>query len=242
MANKDLSRKLRQARANCSLTQRQVYEKLGVKQSRFSAWENGVSEPDIKTFLELCKIYGIDDIISYFGAARTSVSENIDYSRLNDAIVKLKQIAPNFEAFESVCNCLDFEYSRDLDSRMLKFQSRRRPIPVFMQPATAGLGNYINDSKSELMELSAPSDADIGIRVSGDSMEPIICDKEIVFVKYQPSVEVGEIGIFNLNGDAYCKKLDKIHGSLCLVSINQKYLPIFLKDNDLLVTYGKVLI
>lgn len=242
MANEDLSRKLKQARANCGLTQIQVCKKLGVKQSRFSAWENGVSEPDVKTFLELCKIYGIDDIFSYFGAARTEISENIDYARLNDAIVKLKQIATNFEAFESVCNCLNFEYSRDLDSRLLKFKTRERPIPVFLQPATAGLGNYINDSSSEIMQLSAPPDADIGIRISGNSMEPIICDQEIVFVKYQPSVHVGEIGIFNLNGDAYCKKLDKIHGSPCLVSLNQSYPPIFLKSVDTLVTYGKVLL
>ena len=49
-----------------------------------------------------------------------------------------------------------------------------RPIPVYMQPAAAGLGNYITDDDMEVMELPAPPEADAGIRISGDSMEPDI--------------------------------------------------------------------
>ena len=43
MANKNLSKKLKQARYNSGLSQKQVYEKFGIKQARFSAWENGIS-------------------------------------------------------------------------------------------------------------------------------------------------------------------------------------------------------
>ena len=66
MANKNLSKKLKQARYNSGLSQKQVYEKFGIKQARFSAWENGISEPDVKTFLELCREYNIDDVYSFF--------------------------------------------------------------------------------------------------------------------------------------------------------------------------------
>lgn len=242
MANEDISRKLKHARLTSDMSQREVYEKLNIKQSTFSAWETGKAEPDIKTFLEMCRIYGIEDIQGYFNSSKSQNTNTAVSPKLDKAIIKLRRIYDNPGAFEAVYNCLDFEYNRDLENRVLKFQNRKRPIQVFLQPAAAGLGNYISDSESEIMELDAPQDADIGIRISGDSMEPVICDGEIVFLKYRPSIDVGEIGIFNLRGEAYCKRLDYIHGKYCLVSENPKYSPIFLSEDDTLVTYGQVLI
>lgn len=242
MANEDISRRLKRARIISDMSQRQMYERLGVKQSTFSAWENGKAEPDIKTFLEMCRIYGIDDIKTYFGVNSYDEQRGRDTTELDKAVIKLRRIYDNDDAFESVRNCLEFEYNRDLERRVVKFRDRKRSIKVFLQPAAAGLGNYITDSEYDIMELEAPAEADIGIRISGDSMEPLICSGEIVFVKYKPSVEVGEIGIFNLHGDAYCKRLGKLRDRLCLISENPKYPPVFLSEGDTLVTYGQVLI
>lgn len=241
MANEDISKKLKQARITCEMTQRAVYERLNIKQSTFSAWEIGKSEPDIKTFLEMCRIYGIEDIQGYFNPSAGAASPQ-NSIELDKAIIKLRKIYNNPDAFDAVYNCIDFEYNRDLENRVIKFKGRKRPIKVFLQPAAAGLGNYISDSECETLELDAPEGADIGIRISGDSMEPLICDGEIVFIKYRPNIEIGEIGVFNLRGEAYCKRLDKIRGEYCLVSENPKYPPIFLNENDTLVTYGQVLI
>ncbi len=242
MANEEVSRRLKQARLAAEMSQRQMCGKLGVKQSTLSSWENGKAEPDIRTFLEMCRIYGVDDIQAYFNQAIARTSEARDTTVLDKAVIKLRRIFANSDAFEAVYNCLEFEYNRDIERRVVKLRMSRRPIKVFLQPAAAGLGNYINDSEYDIMELDAPEEADIGIRISGDSMEPLICDGEIVFLKYRPSVEVGKIGIFNLHGDAYCKRLGKIHGRYCLISENPKYPPIFLSDGDKLVTYGEVLI
>lgn len=242
MANEEISRKLRQARITSEMSQRQMYEKLGVKQSTLSSWETGKSEPDISTFLEMCRIYGIDDIQSYFNPIVGRTPDDRSTVELDKAVIKMRRIFDNPDAFEAVYNCLNFEYNRDLERRVIKFGRRKRQIKVFLQPAAAGLGNFINDSEYDLMELDAPEDADIGIRISGDSMEPLICDGEIVFVKYQPVVEIGDVGIFNLRGDAYCKRLGQIHGRYCLLSENPNYSPIFLSDGDKLVTYGQVLL
>ncbi len=240
MANGDISRKLKQARMAADMSQREAYEKLNIKQSTFSAWETGKSEPDIKTFLEMCRIYGIEDIQGYFNSIKTSSQEFAP--ELDKAVIKLRKIYDNPDAFDTVYNCLDFEYNRDLERRVLKFRGRKRKIKVFLQPAAAELGNYISGSESEVLELDAPPEADIGIRISGDSMEPLICDGEIVFLKYKPNIELGEIGMFNLSGEAYCKRLDCIHGKFCLTSENPKYSPIFVNESDTLVTYGQVLI
>lgn len=242
MANKNLSKKLKQARYNSGLSPKQVYEKFGIKQARFSAWENGISEPDVKTFLELCREYNIDDVYSFFCDANTEYNKFKYNTELNLAITKLREISRDPENFEAVLNCLNYEYNKYLDKRVIKFHNRMRPIPVYMQPAAAGLGNYITDDDMEVMELPAPPEADAGIRISGDSMEPDICDGEIVYIKYMPHIGFGDIGIFLYNGDAYCKKLDKINGRPCLTSINPRYTPIFFNDSEPIYTFGKVIL
>ena len=57
-----------------------------------------------------------------------------------------------------------------------------------------------------------------------------------MWVKYS-HIEDGEIGIFYLNGDAFCKK--KQGGFL--ISLNSKYEPISLREHDEFRVYGKVL-
>ena len=57
MANKNISKKLRQARVDAGLSQYDVYNWLGVSQSTFSSWETGKSEPSILVFLNLCLKY-----------------------------------------------------------------------------------------------------------------------------------------------------------------------------------------
>ena len=74
-------------------------------------------------------------------------------------------------------------------------------------------------------------------------MEPIIKDGSIVWVKPQVSIENGEIGIFVLNNDAFCKRLhiDYDNKIVELISDNPDYQPIIVTKNDNLFTMGKVL-
>lgn len=51
---------LREGRINKGLKQSDVAEKIGVKGGTLSNYENGISEPDIDTFCELCEIYDLD--------------------------------------------------------------------------------------------------------------------------------------------------------------------------------------
>ena len=111
-----------------------------------------------------------------------------------------------------------------------------------MQPAAAGLGNWLCDCEFEEMELDAPEEADAGIRISGDSMEPIIQNDEIILVKFCPQLSNGQIGIFVLNGEAYCKRLEYRAGEAHLCSFNSKYSPIRITASDDLRIIGRVLI
>jgi SOS-response transcriptional repressor LexA len=84
---------------------------------------------------------------------------------------------------------------------------------------------------------TVPSETDYAVRVSGDSMTPRFVDRQIIFIHEQPYVEDGEVGIFALNGDAYCKR--KVDDKL--LSLNPRYKPIKLREWDEFRTFGKVL-
>lgn len=73
-------------------------------------------------------------------------------------------------------------------------------------------------------EVSAS--ADFGVRVSGDSMEPLYLDGQIIWIHKQDTLEEGEIGIFFLDGEAFVKKYHQTDSGVQLISLNSKYSPI----------------
>ena len=70
--------------------------------------------------------------------------------------------------------------------------------------------------------------ADFAITIKGNSMEPVYFDGDIVLVKQQPAVELGEIGIFNIENNGYIKKF----GGDRLISLNDAYDDIILSEYD----------
>lgn len=119
-------------------------------------------------------------------------------------------------------------------------------LSVYDQPAAAGLGNYLDEPESHIEQYPPsvlPDGTDFGIVISGDSMESKIHNGGTVFVKAQLSIEPGKIGIFVLNGQAYCKKLmvDRENQQVRLVSLNPKYDDIIVGEFDELRTVGRVL-
>ena len=114
----------------------------------------------------------------------------------------------------------------------------RRCIRLYDAPAAAGSGSFLDsDSYAELeADGTVPGDADFAVRVSGDSMEPRFVDGQVIFVKGQQTLEIGETGVFAVNGDSYVKKLGRGE----LVSLNPAYGPILIREFDLFHIFGKV--
>ena len=119
-----------------------------------------------------------------------------------------------------------------------------RSIDIFENAVSAGTGNFLVDGPKETVcidESILPEDTTFGVRISGDSMEPEFHDGQIAWVLQQESVANGEIGIFALNGEAYIKKLQNDKDGIFLISLNEKYAPIKVSENDRLDIFGKVL-
>ena len=108
---------------------------------------------------------------------------------------------------------------------------------------SAGTGNYLEDSVKETYDVGhlAPEQTDFGVRISGDSMEPLYHTDDVAWIQKKDSLANGEIGIFYLNGNTYIKELHDEPDGVYLISLNQKYRPIQVLESDSFKIFGKVI-
>lgn len=93
----------------------------------------------------------------------------------------------------------------------------------YFHKVSAGTGELIyEDSFEECVEIpDVPKyrRAAYAVKVSGNSMEPLYHDGDILLIESTKTIEIGEIGIFNVSGNAFVKK----RGESELISLNPEY-------------------
>lgn len=86
----------------------------------------------------------------------------------------------------------------------------------------------------EISEDMAATGEFFGLQIHGNSMEPRICEGDVVIVRQQSDAESGEIVIATVNGtDATCKRLRKYRDGIELISFNPSYNPMFYSNEDI---------
>ena len=115
----------------------------------------------------------------------------------------------------------------------------KRSLALFDMPVSAGVGVFVDSPATE--EIMIPDndrtrEADFALRISGNSMEPKYRDGDVLLVSNSDYVEVGELGIFILDGNGYFK----IYGGDRLISMNKIYGDILLKDFENVSCVGRV--
>lgn len=76
----------------------------------------------------------------------------------------------------------------------------------------------------EISESMAASGEHFALRITGNSMEPRICDGDVVIVRRQSDVDSGDIAVVLVNSmDATVKKIIKKGTSISLVPFNPNY-------------------
>lgn len=203
-------------------------EGINLTVKAISKWETNATEPSVATFLTVCKVLNITNIYEeYFG-----INPSDPLSSLND---KGKEKALDY--IELLHDSGKYEKQTATIIPFYRF------IDVYDNAVSAGTGNFLVDGPKETLQLSEdiiPSTASFGVKISGDSMEPEFEDGQIAWVLKQDVMENGEIGIFDLNGEAYIKKLQEDKNGVFLISFNKKYPPIPVKEHDHFKILGKV--
>lgn len=113
-----------------------------------------------------------------------------------------------------------------------------RTIRSSLYRVSAGTGVLLDDDAWEEIQVPDTEEtqkADFALRIAGDSMEPIYHDGDIVLVEKADTLQVGEIGIFFVNGNGYIKKF----GGDRLISLNDAYADIALTNQAR--CFGKVI-
>lgn len=120
-------------------------------------------------------------------------------------------------------------------------QAATYDIPLLGKTAAGAPLTYADPSYETVGVKTIPKGAEFALTVSGDSMEPIIGNGSIVFVKPQPVAENGEIVIAEVNREVTCKRFYKSEdGQIELRSVNPKYEPIVKFDSLRII--GKVIL
>lgn len=156
---------------------------------------------------------------------------------LNDVLKKLElerkkkvyQIAKN-ELSEQNSNIIDLREYKDVE-----IQSK----------LSAGTGILdLEPQQTEIISFNGyiPEKYDLAFKVSGNSMEPLFTDKEIVFVTVDSEVRNGQIGVVMINDEAYIKKMYVEDNNLRLVSLNSDYDDILVDDRDDIRVVGRVVL
>ena len=127
----------------------------------------------------------------------------------------------------------------------MRLTIRYKEMPVSTLPASAGTGEFLEDGNFEMMrfpEDSIPDGAEFGIRVSGNSMEPVYHDGQIVWIRKCSELSIGQVGVFIYDGEGYIKAYDEqepdedvvehftdssgvVHAQPVLISYNEAYPP-----------------
>ena len=215
------------------LTQQMLAEQmtaLGVptKAPAISAWEKENNQMNATQFLAMCEVLDIQDINLTFHVAEDSNP----FARLTEE--------GKCKVYEYIDLLLCSGRYEKKPAQVLPF---RRKLEQYDLATSAGPGEFLDSDSYELVEVGpeVPESATFGVRVNGDSMEPTIENHSVVWVHKQDSLMNGDIGVFYVDGQTYCKRfIQYASNAVKLLSDNPDYKPINITENSSFKIFGKV--
>lgn len=185
-------------------------KRLGVSYTTLTDWIKGNTYP---------RIDKIELLANYFGIAKSDLVED----KLTDIQSIYNKLHPNRQ--NKVFN---------FAQRQLEEQNKVVPLvgSTAANPTELTYGDPIYD---EVVSTDVPEKADCAIIVRGDSMEPKYKDGSIVFYKRQETIESGQIGVVEIDGDGVTLKkviLDYENNQIILRSLNKKYYDRILNNDE----------
>ncbi|VUX10189.1 XRE family transcriptional regulator [Streptococcus vestibularis] len=221
---------------------------MNFKYSTVLDWVNAKTYPRIDKIELMANYFKVEkaDLIEKYNPSKNTFSSKINfdprkaillsnYSKLNDGRKnKLIAISETLLAEEK-------GKAIDIQEKLAEYDSRKRVSLSVPGKVSAGTGYWQEDDYDTEVDFYADEipdekDYDTIAVVVGHSMEPRIKNGDFLFIKLTDQVDVNKIGIFQVNGENYVKKLKNDH----LQSLNPKYADIKPAKGDDFRTIGEV--
>lgn len=230
--NKDIfSKNLKYYMDKKGVDRNQLCSDLDLKYTTVRDWIKGITYPRIGKIELLANYFGINksDLIEEKSTIPSSSIPlpNFDprqailmsnYSKLNDTR-KNKLLATS----ETL---LAEEQGKiiDISEKRAEYDARKRISLSVPGKVSAGTGYWQEDDYDTMVDFYADEipdekDYDTVAVVVGHSMEPKIKNGDFLFIKLKDQVDLNKIGIFQIDGENYVKKLKSDH----LESLNKDY-------------------
>lgn len=236
-------RKLRESR---NMTQTELSEILGMKTyTTVSKWEKNENFPKGKDLKKLAEIFNVtsDYLLGLSDTELGKITTQNEHPEILTIYNQLEE--PKQEkVLDYAKEQLEEQNSSKIVSIFDKSQDEDYITDYVEGLVAAGHGTFQEDNLHMEVKLRAedvPEEYDTIAKVAGDSMEPMIEDNDLLFIRVTNQVDINDIGIFQINGKNFVKKLKRdYNGGWYLQSLNNSYEEIHLTEEDDIRTIGEV--
>ena len=228
---------IKEARERAGLSQKELAQIIGVAPNTMHGYESGKHDPksDLLTKIAMACHVSVDFLLGQSQTEKKTDQFGLEGARERTLVKKYRALDEYGK--KAVDAILNVEYQRqeetlarqqaEEDAATLEYdlpgpQENLIEIRFYPQRVSAGYGEWLDEMDSYTIQVpDTPTTrrADFCLKVEGDSMEPKYSDGDLVFVKKQDDVRVGEFGVWIVDGYAYLKK----RGVDTLISINPNY-------------------
>lgn len=225
-------RALRKARG---YTMKQLGELIGVSESAVGMYETGKRKPSYEVLLQMAEALDCSIVDLVGDRVETDLGFSAYERMLIEKYRTLDEIGKR--AVNAVLNVEAERNSAVVEAEKTKI------IPLF--PAAAGAGEPVDGAVFDNWEVPENSKAQFAVKISGDSMEPVLHDGEIVLCERRRP-QIGELAVIMVNGFLLVKQyIADSFGNIYLRSINRRRkdldYDILASGNDTAVGYGTVI-
>lgn len=206
-----------------------------------SIFNRGINNAGMQNVIKICQALGIDtDALAEGKIEERKTHDNLVTVSEKEHIKKYRSLSEHGKKMADTFLDMQYEYEKE-ESMKIKESYPMIPKVLYGCSPSAGVGNYLPDDidESAIMVPDTPKTkkADYVLKVDGKSMEPEYMDGDLVLVKKQDQVDIGEVGIYLVDGEALIKEAQNGY----LHSLNPEFGNIDLNENSEVHCMGKVI-
>lgn len=176
------------------------------------------------------------------GMTQSELAKLLKMQRSTLGMYETGKREPNFETLNMFANFFNVDMNTLMDMNNTSNQNPSSPVRSIKIPV---LGTVVAGVPLEAVEniigweeispAMAATGKHFALRIKGTSMEPRICEGDIVVVRKQEDIESGDTAIVLINGgEATVKKVKKTEEGIMLIANNMAvYSPHFYSNKDI---------